>query len=151
MRYSLLGTTGMNLSHVSYGAAAIGSVWHLTDRAESVAAVHAALAAGVNYIDTAPWYPPRLQHISSPFLWYSFYGAIRYGQGLSESVLGDALADVPRESYFIGTKVGRYEKNVLGMFDFSRERALSSVSDSLLRLKLRYVDIIQVRMARLNV
>ena len=58
MRYSLLGTTGMNLSHVSYGAAAIGSVWHLTDRAESVAAVHAALAAGVNYIDTAPWYPP---------------------------------------------------------------------------------------------
>ena len=95
--------------------------------------------------------PPRFQHISSPFLWYSFYGAIRYGQGLSESVLGDALADVPRESYFIGTKVGRYEKNVLGMFDFSRERTLSSVSDSLLRLKLRYVDIIQVRMSRVNV
>lgn len=46
----------MSLSHVSYGAAAIGSVWHVTDKAESIASVHAALAAGVNYIDTAPWY-----------------------------------------------------------------------------------------------
>jgi aryl-alcohol dehydrogenase-like predicted oxidoreductase len=40
---------------------------------------------------------------------------------------------------------------VLGMFDFSRERALRSVSDSLQRLKLRYVDIIQVRLGRVNV
>jgi L-galactose dehydrogenase len=122
MRYSPLGTTGMLLSHVAYGAAAIGSVWHPTDRAESIAAVRAALAAGVNYIDTAPW----------------------YGQGLSESVLGDALADVPRDSYFIGTKVGRYDKNVLKMFDFSKERVESSVRESLARLKLEYVDIIQV-------
>lgn len=122
MRYSLLGSTGLNLSHVSYGAAAIGSVWHTTDRAESIASVHAALAAGVNYIDTAPW----------------------YGQGLSESVLGDALADVPRGSYYIGTKVGRYEKEVLGMFDFSAERVQRSVRESLARLKLEYVDIIQV-------
>ena len=30
--------------------------WHVTDKAESIASVHAALAAGVNYIDTAPWY-----------------------------------------------------------------------------------------------
>ena len=56
MRYFPLGSTGMSLSHVSYGAAAIGSVWHVTDKAESIASVHAALAAGVNYIDTAPWY-----------------------------------------------------------------------------------------------
>ncbi len=112
----------MNLSYVSYGAASIGSVWHDTDRTESIASVHAALAAGVNYIDTAPW----------------------YGQGLSESVLGDALANVPRGSYFIGTKVGRYDKEVLGMFDFSKERVQQSVTESLARLKLEYVDIIQV-------
>ena len=122
LRYIPLGSTGMKLSHISYGAAAIGSVWHDTDRAEAIASVHAALGAGVNYIDTAPW----------------------YGQGLSESVLGDALADVPRESYFIGTKVGRYEKNVLEMFDFSKERVARSVRESLARLKLDYVDIIQV-------
>ncbi len=59
-------------------------------------------------------------------------------------MLGDALADVPRESYYIGTKVGRYEQDVLQMFDFSRERVGRSVRESLGRLKLRYVDIIQV-------
>jgi L-galactose dehydrogenase len=60
-------------------------------------------------------------------------------------VLGDALADVPRQSYYIGTKVGRYEKNVLEMFDFSKERVQRSVRESLARLKLDYVDIIQVQ------
>lgn len=60
-------------------------------------------------------------------------------------MLGDALADVPRQSYYIGTKVGRYEKNVLEMFDFSKERVQRSVRESLARLKLDYVDIIQVQ------
>jgi L-galactose dehydrogenase len=65
-------------------------------------------------------------------------------------VLGDALADVPRQSYYIGTKVGRYEKNVLEMFDFSKERVQRSVRESLARLKLDYVDIIQVQVGRVT-
>jgi L-galactose dehydrogenase len=69
---------------------------------------------------------------------------------LSESVLGEALADVPRQSYYIGTKVGRYEKNVLEMFDFSKERVQRSVRESLARLKLDYVDIIQVQVGRVT-
>ncbi len=65
-------------------------------------------------------------------------------------MLGDALADVPRQSYYIGTKVGRYEKNVLEMFDFSKERVQRSVRESLARLKLDYVDIIQVQVGRVT-
>jgi aryl-alcohol dehydrogenase-like predicted oxidoreductase len=65
-------------------------------------------------------------------------------------VLGDALADVPRQSYYIGTKVGRYEKNVLEMFDFSKERVQRSVRESLARLKLDYVDIIQVQVGQVT-
>lgn len=54
------------------------------------------------------------------------------------------LEDIPRSSYYIGTKVGRYEKEVEGMFDFSAERVTHSVDESLSRLGLRCVDIIQV-------
>ena len=78
--------------------------------------------AGINYIDTAPW----------------------YGQGRSEEVLGRALRQVPRQAYYLATKVGRYELEVGGMFDFSKERVTRSVSESLERLGVEYLDLIQV-------
>ena len=43
-----------------------------------------ALLQGINYIDTAPW----------------------YGHGRSEEVLGQALKSIPRQAYYIATKVG---------------------------------------------
>ena len=46
----------------------------------------------------------------------------RYGHGKSEEVLGKALAGVPREAYYINTKCGRYESNVMDMFNFSAGR-----------------------------
>lgn len=55
-----------------------------------------------------------------------------------------ALKDIPRNAYYIGTKVGRYETDPTKMFDFSREKTLWSVEHSLKLLGLDYVDIIQV-------
>lgn len=122
MKYRMLGNTGMNVSYVSLGASAIGGVYRDTDINESCEVVKKSLAAGINYIDCAPW----------------------YGNGKSEEVLGKALTDVPRDSYYLTTKVCRYEKQVDKMFDFSAERTLASVDESLRKLKLDYVDVIQV-------
>ena len=55
-----------------------------------------------------------------------------------------ALKDIPRNAYYIATKVGRYEKDLRKMFDFSRDKTLESVDHSLKLLGLDYVDIIQV-------
>lgn len=54
------------------------------------------------------------------------------------------MPSLPRSSYYIATKVGRYEAAVNKMFDFSAERTLQSVDESLERLGLEYVDVIQV-------
>jgi len=73
-------------------------------------------------IDTAPW----------------------YGNGRSETTLGKILKDIPRNTYYLNTKVGRYEKTFGKMFDFSAERVTASVDESLQRLQLNYIDVIQV-------
>ncbi|XP_011663121.1 L-galactose dehydrogenase [Strongylocentrotus purpuratus] len=124
MCYTPLGNTGMELSSVGFGASPLGNPYtaEAPSDAEGQACVLKALKSGINYIDTAPW----------------------YGQGKSEEKLGKILEDIPRSSYYIGTKVGRYEKDVEGMFDFSAERVKCSVDESLSRLGLRCVDIIQV-------
>ena len=84
--------------------------------------VHMCLKAGVNLIDTSHW----------------------YGQGRSERLLGHALSDVPRAAYYITTKIGRYEKDALGMFDFSYEKTYQAALDSLKRLRLDCVDSMQI-------
>jgi len=55
-----------------------------------------------------------------------------------------ALKGVPREAYYIGTKVGRFSQDVATGFDFSYDRTIQSVDQSLALLGLEYVDIIQV-------
>ncbi|KAG0605707.1 hypothetical protein M758_9G081500 [Ceratodon purpureus] len=64
-----------------------------------------------------------------------------YGTTLAETLLGKALKTmpIPRESYIISTKCGRYGDND---FDFSAERVTRSVDESLARLNLDYLDII---------
>ncbi len=84
--------------------------------------VEKALKSGINYIDTSPW----------------------YGQGKSEERLGEALAKVPRSSYYIATKVGRYELDKKRMFDFSVKKTEQSFRKSLQLLRLPSVDLIQV-------
>ena len=122
MRYRELGNSGKKVSIVSLGASALGSVYRETDDTESIAVVVESLRAGVNLIDVAPW----------------------YGHGKAEKVLGEAFKQVPRKSFYFHTKVGRYEAEQLEMFDFSAERTLRSVEESLARTGLDYIDCIQV-------
>lgn len=122
MPHTTLGKTGLKVSKLSFGASSLGNVFRSTNESESIEVVREALRQGINYIDVAPW----------------------YGHGLAEKVLGKALDGIPRTAYYIATKVGRYQPEVDKMFDFSAERTLQSVDESLQRMGLDYVDIIQV-------
>lgn len=68
----------------------------------------------------------------------------RYGQGKSERVLGQALKGVPRQAYYLCTKVGRYAPELEQQFDFSASKVTRSVYESLERLGQEYLDVIQV-------
>jgi aryl-alcohol dehydrogenase-like predicted oxidoreductase len=84
---------------------------------EALASVRAALDCGMNLVDTSPF----------------------YGRGMSEVLLGVALRGVPRDSYLLCTKLGRYD---LAHFDFSARRVAESVDVSLHRLGTDHLDIV---------
>lgn len=117
MKHRKLGKTGLDVSILSFGASSLGSVFHDTDEAESIQAVHAAIDAGINLIDVSPY----------------------YGKTKAETVLGKALAQIPRDTFFLSTKAGRYG---VDSFDFSERRIVSSLDESLRRLHTDYVDIL---------
>jgi aryl-alcohol dehydrogenase-like predicted oxidoreductase len=84
MEYRSLGASGIETSVVGLGAWAIGGwMWGGADERKSVEAIQAAIDAGINFIDTAP----------------------AYGMGLSESVVGKAVAG-RRAQVLIATKCG---------------------------------------------
>ena len=75
MKKTQLGTTGLEITRVGFGAWALGGAnydwgWGAQDDEESIAAIHHALELGVNWIDTAA----------------------QYGFGHSEEVVGRALS-----------------------------------------------------------
>jgi L-galactose dehydrogenase len=120
MQYRLLGKTGLKVSALSYGASPLGSVFRDVDAAEGIRTVHTALDLGINFIDVSPY----------------------YGLTKAETVLGRALKGVARDRYFLATKMGRYGPQIKD-FDFSAQRVTSSLDESLARLGVDYVDIIQ--------
>ena len=122
MKYRRIDCTDMVVSSLSIGGSGFGNVYGDMNEQTATEALHTAMRKGMNYIDTAPW----------------------YGQGKSESFLGKALKGIPRRAYYISTKVGRYEIEVHKMFDFSATRVLQSAEESLNRLNLPYVDLLQV-------
>jgi len=111
-----LGRTGLNLSRLSFGASSLGQEFRQVDLQEALKSVRTALDLGMNFIDTSPF----------------------YGRGMSECLLGVALRDVPRDRYYLGTKLGRYDRE---HFDFSARRVVESVDVSLSRLGVEYLDI----------
>src|SRR3954464_9282964 len=111
-----LGKTGLTLPILSFGASSLGQEFRQVDVDEALRSVHVALEAGMNFIDTSPF----------------------YGRGMSEVLLGVALRDVPRERYILGTKLGRYDR---AHFDFSARRVVESVDVSLHRMGVDYLDI----------
>ncbi|MBQ9666220.1 MAG: aldo/keto reductase [Bacteroidaceae bacterium] len=122
MEYRELGKTGLRVSSLSFGASSLGSVFHETKEAESIEAVEAAVEGGINLIDVSPY----------------------YGHYKAETVLGKALRGIPREKYYLSTKVGRYGKDGVNTWDYSGKRATESVYESMERLGIDYIDIINV-------
>ena len=118
MEYRTLGKTGLEVSVISFGAAPLGSEYRNIDESEGISAVHTALDLGVNFIDTSPY----------------------YGRTKSEIVLGKALRTINRDQYYLATKVGRYG---LQDFDFTVNSVIKSVDQSLARLSIDYIDLIQ--------
>jgi aryl-alcohol dehydrogenase-like predicted oxidoreductase len=117
MKYRPLGRTGLNLPWLSFGASSLGQEFRPVDLSEALRAVRVALDLGMNFIDTSPF----------------------YGRGMSEVLLGVALRGVPRDSYVLGTKLGRYDA---AHFDFSAKRVVESVDVSLHRMGVSRLDII---------
>ncbi|HCB98108.1 MAG TPA: aldo/keto reductase [Verrucomicrobiales bacterium] len=116
MQTRQLGKTDLQLPIVSFGASSLGQEFRPVQLDEALRSVHVALEHGMNLIDTSPF----------------------YGRGMSEVLLGLALRDVPRESYLLCTKLGRYD---LDHFDFSARRGKESVDVSLHRLGTDHLDI----------
>lgn len=112
-----LGKTGLHLPVLGFGASSLGQEFRSVSLDEALRSVRVALDCGLNFIDTSPF----------------------YGRGMSEVLLGIALKDVPRESYTLCTKLGRYD---LGHFDFSAKRVAESIDVSLHRLGTDHLDIV---------
>ena len=66
------------------------------------------------------------------------------GHYKAETVLGKALQKIPREKYYLSTKVGRYGKDGVNTWDYSGKRATESVYESMERLHIDYIDLINV-------
>jgi L-galactose dehydrogenase len=121
MIYRVLGKTGLKVSMIGFGASPLGQEFGVIDPAEGKRAVHYAIERGINYFDVAPY----------------------YGRTLAETRLGEALLGY-RDKVILATKAGRYDKELATGFDFSAQRILKSVDESLARLQTDYIDVFQI-------
>jgi L-galactose dehydrogenase len=116
MEYRSLGLTGLKVPILSFGGSSIGGAFGPTNDDESIRAVRTALDLGMNFLDVSP------------------------GYGHAETVLGRALAGVPRESYVLATKVGQYAGEGT---DFTAARVRRGLEDSCQRLGVDFIDVVQ--------
>lgn len=111
-----LGSTGLDVPILAFGASSLGQEFRRVTVDEALVSVRTALESGMRLIDTSPF----------------------YGRGMSEVLLGLALRDIPRDDYLLCTKLGRYD---LAHFDFSARRVAESIDVSLHRLGTDHLDI----------
>jgi aryl-alcohol dehydrogenase-like predicted oxidoreductase len=117
MRYRRLGSSDLNVSEISLGSWLTYGVG--VERDNALACVKRSFELGINFIDTANV----------------------YGRGAAETVLGEALAGVPRDSYVLATKVfGEMGPEDKGLSAVQIEKQLDA---SLERLRVDYVDLYQ--------
>jgi len=133
MQHRQLGNSEIQASVVAFGAWAIGGwKWGGADAKESISAIHNAIDAGINFIDTA---------------------AV-YGFGLSEEIVGQAIGTQKRDSLIIATKCGlRWDIETPTLHAESEGRRIFRTLDaasitveleqSLKRLKTDYIDLYQ--------
>ena len=128
---------GLVPSLIGFGGAPLGDLYTHLDEVTAQETVRAALAAGINLVDTSPL----------------------YGHGLSEHRIGSGLRSVPRESVIVSTKVGRWmaagqpKRDGSGyvgglphpaVIDYSYDGAMRSFEQSLLRLGTDHIDILLI-------
>jgi aryl-alcohol dehydrogenase-like predicted oxidoreductase len=120
MQYRNLGSTGMNVSTISFGAWAIGGTWGPVDDEQSMAALHRALDLGVNLFDTADV----------------------YGDGRSERLIA-RLRRERNDVFFVATKAGRRlpKQTVEG---YTNQNLRDWVGRSLKNLELERLDLLQL-------
>jgi aryl-alcohol dehydrogenase-like predicted oxidoreductase len=116
-----LGRTGVSVSQFCLGAMMFGA-WGNPDHDESVKMIHAALDAGINFIDTADV----------------------YGTGESEEIVGKALANGRRDHVVLATKFHNPMGEDPNQRGNSRRWIMRAVEDSLRRLNTEWIDLYQV-------
>lgn len=135
-----IGKTNLKVSPLGFGAASMGNLYHSVTDAEARDTLCASVELGLNLYDTSP----------------------RYGAGLSERRVGDALRPLAKNDYVISTKVGRLLKpdvhaNINELrhgfmtpmsfeahYDYSYSGIMRSFEDSQQRLGLAEIDILLV-------
>jgi D-threo-aldose 1-dehydrogenase len=130
-----IGQTALEVTSLGLGTATLGAERAGVGVEEAKAIIAAAWAAGVRYIDTAPY----------------------YGCGKAERCVGDATRGVPRDDWVLSTKVGRLLRPRLRaaqpgdppmpfepVYDYSYDAIMRSFEDSLQRLGLSRIDILFV-------
>lgn len=137
MPATTLGTSGIPVTRLGLGCAALAGVYTSVTPQDAAATVERAIADRIRYFDTAP----------------------RYGGGLSETRLGDALQGRDRSEFVISTKVGHLltpleagqsgwdlfpDSPAVSRPDFSRDGVLRSLDDSLRRLRTDRVDVLWI-------
>ena len=110
-----LGRSGLQVPILGFGAATLGDVYGKLSPQAGNAAVRYAVERGITLFDVSPY----------------------YGKTLAEKRLGQALKGL-RDRVILMSKCGRYD---LENFDFSRQRILSSVEESLTRLGCDSLDV----------
>src|SRR3989337_2399119 len=142
MELKQLGNSSVTVTPIAFGAWAIGGwMWGGAEEKEAIDAIRTSLESGITTIDTAPI----------------------YGFGKSEELIGQALKGIPRDKYQILTKYGMSWLEPRGEFFFDsvdnngkpikiykyagRESVLQECEDSLKRLKVDYIDLLQIHWA----
>ena len=121
MEYRRLGRTDMSVSVIGFGAWAIGGMWGAVDDEESMRALHAAVDAGVNFVDTADV----------------------YGNGRSEQLVARLRRERPRDTIWVATKAGRRLPQQV-CEGYTRENLGAWIDDSLRNLQVDAIDLLQL-------
>jgi aryl-alcohol dehydrogenase-like predicted oxidoreductase len=121
MEHRHLGRTGVSVSKLCLGTMMFGA-WGNPDHDDSIRIIHAALDAGINFVDTADV----------------------YSAGESEEIVGKALSGGRRDDVVLATKVGFPMGEDPNRQGASRRRIIKGVEDSLRRLNTDWIDLYQI-------
>ncbi len=111
---------GTAVSEVGFGAWAMGDRWGTTSEADARAALHAALDAGITFIDTANM----------------------YGNGRSERIIGAVVKERGGERPFVATKAG--QEGPKTPESYTKENLTAAIDNSLINLQTDAIDLLQL-------